>query len=139
MLIQASVENWDQHNAAVVATNSITRELPVPPSGNGTGSSVNGSELLCLALATSYCNDIYREGRERGIEVLRVNVDVRADFHGTGLPVDGISYRARVAAKGEEQAIRELMLHTDQVAEIPATLRQGMEVKFEPAEVIAEG
>lgn len=139
MLIEASVENWDQHHAAVVATNNIAREVAVPPSGSGTGSSVNGSELLCLAVATSYCNDIYREGRERGIEVLRVNVDVQADFHGTGEPLQAISYRARVAAKGDEQAIRELMLHTDQVAEIQTTLRRGMEVKFEPGEVIAEG
>ena len=139
MLIEASVENWDQHHAAVVATNDIARELAVPPSGSGTGSSVTGSELLCLAVATSYCNDIYREGRDRGIEVLRVNVDVRADFSGTGEPLKGLSYRARVAAKGEEQEIRELMLHTDRVAEIQTTLRKGMEVKFEPAEVIAEG
>lgn len=139
MLIEASVENWDQHHAAVVATNNIAREVAVPPSGSGTGSSVNGSELLCLAVATSYCNDIYREGRERGIEVLRVNVDVQADFQGTGEPLQAISYRARVAAKGDEQAIRELMLHTDQVAEIQTTLRKGMDVKFEPAEIIVEG
>ncbi|HEX4299250.1 MAG TPA: OsmC family protein [Gammaproteobacteria bacterium] len=140
MRIEASVENWNQHHAAVVATNSIAREVAVPPSGSGTGSSVNGSELLCLAVATSYCNDIYREGRARGIDVLRVNVDVQAEFHGTGEPLDSITYRARVAAKGgDEQAIRELMLHTDQVAEIQSTLRQGMEVKFDPAEVIVEG
>ena len=140
MRIQASVENWDQHHAAVVATNDIAREIAVPPSNNGTGSSVNGSELLCLAVATSYCNDIYREGRERGIEVLRVNVDVQAEFHGTGKPLDSMAYRARVAAKGgDEQAIRELMLHTDRVAEIQTTLRRGMEVKFEPVEVIVEG
>ena len=140
MRIQASVENWDQHHAAVVATNDIAREITVPPSNNGTGSSVNGSELLCLAVATSYCNDIYREGRERGIEVLRVNVDVQAEFHGTGKPLDSMAYRARVAARGgDEQAIRALMLHTDQVAEIQTTLRRGMDVKFEPVEVIAEG
>jgi len=140
MRIEASVENWNQHHSAVVATNSITRELLVPPSNNDTGSSVNGSEFLCLAVATSYCNDIYREGRERGIDVLRVNVDVQAEFHGTGAPLDSITYRARVAAKGgDEQAIRELMLHTDQVAEIQTTLRKGMDVKFEPAEVIVEG
>jgi hypothetical protein len=140
MRVEASVENWNQHHAAVVATNEIAREIPVPPSTNDTGSSVNGSELLCLAVATSYCNDIYREGRERGIDVLRVNVDVQAEFHGTGEPLDSMIYRARVAAKGgDEQAIRELMLHTDQVAEIQTTLRRGMDVKFEPAEVIVEG
>lgn len=139
MLIEASVQNWNQHNAAAVAVQGRVHELEIPPSGSGWGSSVNGTELLCLAVATSYCNDIYREGRERGIEVLRVNVDVRAEFNGTGEPIQGMAYRARVAARGGEQAIRELMLHTDQVAEIQSTLRRGMEVKFEPAEVIAEG
>jgi hypothetical protein len=140
MRIEASVENWNQHHAAVVATNNIARELAVPPSHSGTGSSVNGSEFLCLAVATSYCNDIYREGRERGIEVLRVNVDVQVEFHGTGEPLDAMIYRARVAAKGgDEQAIRDLMMHTDQVAEIQTTLRKGMDVKFEPVEVIVEG
>jgi hypothetical protein len=69
-----------------------------------------------------------------------VNVDVQAEFHGTGAPLDSMIYRARVAAKGgDEQAIRELMLHTDQVAEIQTTLRRGMDVKFEPVEVIVEG
>ena len=45
----------------------------------------------------------------------------------------------RQAKGGDEQAIRELMLHTDQVAEIQTTLRKGMDVKFEPIEVIVEG
>jgi len=140
MRVEASVDNWNQHHAAAVATNSIVRELAVPPSNNDTGSSINGSEFLCLAMATSYCNDIYREGRERGIDVLRVNVEVQAEFNGTGEPLNGMSYRARVAAKGgDEQAIRDLMLHTDQVAEIQTTLRRGMDVKFEPVEVIVEG
>jgi organic hydroperoxide reductase OsmC/OhrA len=138
MRVEASVENWDQHHAAVVATNSTTHRLDIPHKANGAGSSVNGGEVLCLALATCYCNDIYREGQKRGIEVLRVNVDVEAEFGGPGEPAKSIVYRARVAAKAEEQAIRELMLHTDQMAEIQNTVRQGMDVKFEAVEVISE-
>jgi hypothetical protein len=34
---------------------------------DGGGSSANGGELLCLALATCYCNDVYREAKKRGI------------------------------------------------------------------------
>ncbi|HEY4128440.1 MAG TPA: OsmC family protein [Gammaproteobacteria bacterium] len=139
MLIEASVENWDQHHAAVVATGAVTHRIDIPHKANGPGSSINGGEALCLALATCYCNDIYREAKQRGIEVLRVNVDVQAEFGGVGEPAKSMSYRARVAAKADEQTIRALMLHTDRVAEIQATLRKGMPVHFEAVEAITEG
>lgn len=138
MRIEASVENWDQHHAAIVATNGTTHRLDIPQKADGPGSSVNGGEVLCLALATCYCNDIYREAQKRGIQVLRVNVDVQAEFGGPGEPAKSMTYRARVAAWASEQPIRDLMLHTDKVAEIQNTLRRGMDVKFEPVEVIVE-
>jgi len=138
MRIRASVENWDQHHAAVVQVNDSIHELNIPPA-SGRGSSINGGQLLCLAVATCYCNDIYREAMRRGIEVLRVNVDVEAEFGGPGEPAKSMSYRARVAARAGEQTIRDLMIHTDEVAEIQNTLRRGMDVKFGPIEVIVEG
>ena len=131
MAIEASLENREQHHAVAVATDGVVHELNIPPRHGGRGSSVNGGEVLCLALATCYCNDIYREAKPRGIEVLRVNVDVRAEFGAVGQPAKHLSYRASVEARAPEQAIRELMQHTDQVAEIQATLRQGMKVHFE--------
>jgi organic hydroperoxide reductase OsmC/OhrA len=138
MVIEATVENRDQHHAAVVATQGTRRELSIPPHTEGRGSSVNGGELLCLALATCYCNDIYREAKARGIEVLRVHVDAAAHFSGPGEPAHSLSYRARVTARAPEQAIRALMAETDRVAEIQGTLRQGMEVRFEIAEALSE-
>jgi organic hydroperoxide reductase OsmC/OhrA len=138
MRVRASVENWDQHHAAAVELSHGIHELNIPPAGSGHGSSINGGQLLCLAAATCYCNDIYREAKQRGIEVLRVNVDVEAEFGGPGEPAKSMVYRARVAARAGEQAIRDLMVHTDKVAEIQNTLRRGMDVRFEPAEVIVE-
>ena len=83
MRVWASVENWDQHHGAAVQASYGIHELEIPPAAGG-GSSVNGGQLLCLAAATCYCNDLYREAKQRGIEVLRVNVDVEAEFGGPG-------------------------------------------------------
>jgi uncharacterized OsmC-like protein len=44
------------------------------------GSSANGGEPLFLALASCYCNDIYRETAKRNIEVERVEVNGEGDF-----------------------------------------------------------
>ena len=137
MSIEASVENRQNHHAVVVATDGVVHELGIPPRHKGRGSSVNGGEVLCLAVATCYCNDIYREAKSRGIEVIRVNVDVRAEFGGPGQAARSLAYSATVEARATEQVIRELMEHTDQVAEVQATLRQGMNVHFEIVDALS--
>jgi uncharacterized OsmC-like protein len=58
----------------IVATNGSEQRLAIPPKASGGGSSINGGELLFAALATCYCNDIYREARSRGIHVSSVRV-----------------------------------------------------------------
>ena len=84
---------------------------------------MNGGELLFLALATCYCNDIYREAARRGIEVDHVEVEVDGEFGSAGEPARDVTYRARVVANATEDEIRDLMRHTDIVAEIQNTLR----------------
>ncbi|MGE5625487.1 MAG: OsmC family protein [Bacillota bacterium] len=138
MRIEASIENRQQHHAVAVSTNGIFHELGIPPTLGAPGSSVNGGEMLCVALATCYCNDLYREAKQRGVEVLLVNVDVQAEFGGPGEPAKSLSYRASVAARSPEEKIRELMPHTDKVAEIQNTLRRGMAVSYEIAEILSE-
>jgi uncharacterized OsmC-like protein len=100
------------------------------PSG---GSSVSGGELLFLALATCYCNDIYREAAKMNITVENVEVEVEGDFEAEGKPASNIVYRAKVDANASEEQIRQLMMHTDAVAEIQNTLRLGVPVKMELA------
>lgn len=91
----------------------------------------NGGELLCSALATCFSNDIYREAAKRSIEVRRVEVRADAEFGGVGEPARRIAYRATVWAAAPEEAIRDLVEHTDRVAEIHNTLRLGMPVTLE--------
>jgi organic hydroperoxide reductase OsmC/OhrA len=131
MLIEARVENRQGQHRVTLATDGAAQPLQVPPAPNGFGSSANGGELLCLALATCYCNDVYREAGRRGITVTRVDVEVRAAFGAAGEPARSLEYRASVHARAAAAEIRELMLHTDRVAEVQNTLRRGMEVRFE--------
>ena len=135
--IEARVDDSSGVHHATVTTNGLSRDLPIAPRATGSGSSVNGGELLCLALATCYCNDIYREAALRGIEVSRVVVHVDAEFGTPGAPAAAVRYRADVAAKATESDIRALMVHTDGVAEIQNTLRHGVAAQFAVGDIVA--
>ena len=128
MKISATVANTRGEHAVVVRTEGSEKSLAIPPKVDGSGSSVNGGELLFLALATCYCNDIYREARKRGIEIERVKVEVTGEFGGEGEGARNIAYHASVDARAPEREVLELMRYTDTVAEIQNTLRQGSEV-----------
>ena len=130
MQISARVRNRLDDHQATVTTNDSTQPIMIPPRTSGFGSSTNGGELLFLALATCYCNDLYREAAHRGIAVHEVEVEVDGTFGGPGDPATGVSYRARVVADATDAEIADLMRHTDGVAEIQNTLRAGVEVRL---------
>lgn len=137
MKISARVENSFNNHQATVYTNGQERSIQIPAKATGFGSSANGGELLFLALATCYCNDIYREAERQGIQVLSVEVEVNGDFGGVGEPASNVSYRAKVMARADQEAIRVLMMHTDLVAEIQNTLRSITPVTLVQAEAIS--
>ena len=85
-----------------------------------------------LALATCYCNDIYREAARLGLRVDSVEVEAQADFEGVGLAARNISYRARVESTAPKAEIEELLRQTDAVAEIQSTVRAGAAVLRSP-------
>ena len=89
-----------------------------------------------MAVATCYCNDIYREAAKRNIKVERIEVEVDGDFGAEGEPAKNVVYRAKVAAQASEEEIRELMKFTDTVAEIQNTLRVVTPVTLSQVEVI---
>jgi uncharacterized OsmC-like protein len=111
--------------------------LGVPDLGAGAlSSSANGGELLFLALATCYCNDIYREASKRNLKIERVEVEVEGTFESEGGLATNVSYRVKVTAQASEVEIRELLIHTDRVAEIQNTIRVGTPVTPSGIEVI---
>lgn len=101
MKISARVDNSFSQHLVTLTTNDQARELPIAPKPDGVGSSANGGELLCLALATCYGNDLYREAKKRGIEVRRVEVEVEGTFGAEGAPARA----ARVSREGLGQGI----------------------------------
>ena len=137
MKVSAHVRNSAGQHHVTVQTNDQARSLAIPPKATGFGSSANGGELLFLALATCYCNDIYREAAKRGISVEQVEVEVSGDFGAEGESARNVTYRAKVTASASEADIRELMRHTDQVAEIQNTLRAAVPVTLSGIEVVA--
>ena len=130
MKISARVDNSEGKHHVTLTTNDNSHSIIIPPKSSRLGSSANGGELLFLALATCYCNDIYREAAKRNIPVEKVEVEVSGDFGAEGEPTKNVTYRAKVHAKGTEEKIRALMEYTDTVAEIQNTLRAGTDVKL---------
>ncbi len=138
MKICATVSNSNNRHHVTLRTNEDVRTLVIPPKRSGFGSSVNGGELLFLALATCFCNDVYREAGKKNVRIEKVEVDVEGEFGGEGEPARTIVYHARVTAHGDESEIRSLLKHTDTVAEIQNTVRTPVPVALSSIEVITK-
>jgi organic hydroperoxide reductase OsmC/OhrA len=123
--IGAAVKNTLGSHEITLSTNDRQHSISIPPRPTGYGSSANGGELLFLALATCYCNDIYREAAKRNITIRSVHVEVSGEFgEAPGSAAENLTYSATVEADASEADIEALMRHTDTVAEIQNTLRQ---------------
>lgn len=130
MKIFASITSEFNKHKVTVQTNEANKELDIAPKANGYGSAVNGGEFLMLALATCFCNDIYREAAKRNINVTAVDVDFTSEFGSEGEPGANFQYKAKVTADASDEEIQALIAHTDKIAEIHNTLRQGLEIKL---------
>ena len=134
MEISATVRNSRTGHEASVSTAGNRQSIAIPGKPSGGGSAVNGGELLLLALATCYCNDLYREAARLGIPIDGVEVEATATFPGVGLAATDIRYRARIASPADPAAIAELLRQTDAVAEVHNTIRAGVPVVFDGQE-----
>lgn len=130
MNVSANLKSSFNKNEAIVFTNDSAKALDIPAKLSGYGSSVNGAELLLLALATCFCNDIYREAEKRNIKVSSVAVKFFGDFTREGEGGENFRYMPEVVADASPEAIRELVLHTDTIAEIHKTLRSGIKISL---------
>jgi organic hydroperoxide reductase OsmC/OhrA len=130
MQISAVVKNSSSSYEAVVRTGELTQAVAVPAKAAGRGSAINGGEFLMLALATCYCNDLYREAERLGIPIEGVEVEATAEFPAVGLAARDIRYRARVSSPANAKTIGDLLRHTDAVAEVHNTVRAGAQVEL---------
>lgn len=128
MKISALVTSEFNKHITVVQTNDAKQEIHIAPKATGYGSSVNGGELLMLALGTCFCNDLYREAKKKNIIISNVEVHVAGEFGAEGEGGTNFQYQAKVTADAPQTVIEELIAYTDTVAEIQNTLRKGIRV-----------
>lgn len=129
MHITATLKNSRDLNEVTVATEGSGKSIAIPSKPGGYGSAVNGGELLFLALATCYCNDVYREAAKRSLPIEAVEVTVSGQFGGEGEPAAGITYEVALRAPSlSEEEVAAFLRHVDSVAEIHNTLRKGVPV-----------
>ena len=83
-----------------------------------------------LALATCYCNDLYREAERLNIPVEGVVVEATADFPGIGLAATNIRYEVKVSSTANANDVADLIRQTDAVAEVHNTIRAGAAVSL---------
>ena len=122
---------------AVGSSGSRTVTIDRAKDAGGLGLGFNGGELLLLAIGGCYSNDIFREAAKRGFDVKNVQVIVIADWGGEPVRAQNVSFDVVVEADATEADIVELIRHTDQVAEIPNSLRMGTDVKISGIKAIA--
>lgn len=128
MQISATVKSTPTSHAVSVRTAGASQPLAVATKTGGRGSAVNGGEFLMLALATCYCNDLFREAARLGLTIDSVEVEASAEFAGVGLAASHIEYHAKVQSPASLADIDRLLRETDAVAEVHNTVRAGVPV-----------
>lgn len=129
--ISAIVRNSGSGHEVAVSTAGVEQRVAVPAKTAGKGSAVNGGEFLMLALATCYCNDLYREAAKVGVAIESVEVEAAAEFPGVGLAATNIRYKAKISSSASAAEVAELLRRTDAVAEVHNTVRSGVAVTLE--------
>ena len=129
MILSATIHNRRDANDIIVQTDGNRKTVNIPGKAEGLGSSINGGELLLLALATCFCNDIYREGARKNMMIQSVDVTVSGMFAREHEPATDITYQVSVQAPAHSsQEINDLIRFVDTIAEIHNTLRKGAQV-----------
>ena len=138
-MAQTSVRVRTVRDACVAVGWTGHRTLTVDRSeeAGGMGLGFNGGELLLLAIGGCYCNDIFREAAKLGMVIKSVQVDVQADWGGDPVRAQNVTYSTRIEAEASIQDILALIEQTDQVAEIPNSLRLGTPVMLTEAQAFS--
>ncbi|WP_411030434.1 OsmC family protein [Spongiimicrobium sp. 3-5] len=128
MKFSAFIDSKEDNHSVKVISKGVTKELQVGSGTDGFGSAINGGEFLFLAVATCFCNDLYREAKKRGITLETVRVEASGEFSAEGEPGYNLTYSAKVEGDAPKEELNRLIEETDKVAEIHNTLRKGVAV-----------
>lgn len=124
-------------SAAVGWSGPRTVTIDRSVSSGGLGIGFNGGELLLLALGACYTNDLYREAAKRTMTLKSVRVDVHGNWGGHPVRAQNVTFSVKVEGKASEKKIRDLIEHTDRVAEIHNSLRMGTKIDLTDVEAVS--
>jgi uncharacterized OsmC-like protein len=109
---------------------TLTVDRPAAAGGGGLGFS--GGQLLYMAIAACWSNDLYREAATMGIELHGVEITVDGDFPARGEGSTPITVDVVVRSPAPEDRVRELIAEVERVAEIPRAISEGPPIEIRP-------
>ena len=95
------------------------------PTGVSVQTVFTGAHLLHLAVAGCVLNDVFREADRVGLDVRGVRVTASGDFDTDTWASTGISYDVAIDSAAPADALHDLLIAVDAVAEIPRAVRAG--------------
>ena len=131
------VKTIEGSSAAVGWSGPRTVTIDRPQAAGGLGIGFSGGELLLLAIGACYTNDLYREAARKDLALKSVEVDVEGDWGGDPVRAQNVTFSVKVEANASEKEIRELIGHTDRMAEVHNSLRMGTEVVLAKSEAVS--
>jgi organic hydroperoxide reductase OsmC/OhrA len=124
------IQTIENNSLAIGWAGHRTLTVDRPEADGGRGLGFNGGELLLLAVGACYCNDLFREAAIRTITIKQVQIEVQGEWGGTPAVARQIEVSVMVEAETTQSEILELIHQTDQLAEVPNSLRLGIPVKL---------
>jgi putative redox protein len=109
---------------------TLTVDRPVAAGGGGSGFS--GGQLLYMAIAACWSNDLYREAATMGIGLDGVEITVDGDFPARGAGSTPITLEVVVKSSAPGERVRELIAEVERIAEIPRAIREGPPIEVRP-------
>lgn len=121
--IRVRMESVGEGPTALGSAGPFTLVADRPHRAGRGGLGFNGAQLLYLAVAACYSNDVYREADDRGIALRRVAVAVSGEFDGRGSTSSPIEVVISVEGDATESELADLVEEVDRIAEIPNSIR----------------
>jgi putative redox protein len=107
---------------------TLTVDRPAAAGGGGLGFS--GGQLLYMAIAACWSNDLYREAATMGVDLDGVEITVDGDFPARGSGSTTITVEVVVRSSAPEERVRELIAEVERVAEIPRAIRDATPIEL---------